>query len=275
MYKLFYALKSASMGVRVLMEELGTPYELLETTLDMDKPRPQEQLAINPNGWVPVLLWDKGAMYECAAITLFLCDRHPEAGLAPGVNDPARATFLQTLVYFSNSVQNAFQLTYYPERFADTAAEEPSAQRRGNRRLQETWQVIDDQISTNEWMLGDQFTAADIYLFMLTTWLRPARGHPTLDRFPNVERIANLVQQRPSVQLNHGWLIRTTEKQSKHRQPEKPHRGHHQSNCSLYHRHSSDGIHAKCRPDHRHCVTRYWVAYLSKLEFYSAGSVRH
>jgi glutathione S-transferase len=201
MYKLFYALKSASMGVRVMLEEIGAPYELMPTTVDMDRPRPPEQLAINPNGWVPVLVWDAGAMYECAAITVFLCDRHPEANLAPTIDDPARALYLQTLVFCSNSVQNAFQLTYYPDRFADTPEDEPSAQRRGNRRLRETWKVIDDQIGENEWVLGDRFSAADIYLFMLTTWLWSARGHPAIDEFPNVKRIADVVVQRPSVQL--------------------------------------------------------------------------
>ena len=201
MYKLFYARKSASMGIRVLLEEIGVPYELIKTTIDMDKPRPPEQLAINPNGWVPVLVWDGGSMYECAAITVFLCDRHPEAGLAPALEDTARAHYLQTLVYFSNSVQNAYQLSYYPDRFADTAANEPSAQRRGNRRLRETWNVVDDQIGDNEWVLGKRFSAVDIYLFMLTTWLRAAKGHPAIGEFPNVKRIADAVVQRPSVQL--------------------------------------------------------------------------
>lgn len=207
MYKLFYALKSASMGVRVMLEEIGVPYELLETSVEMGKSRPPEQLAINPNGWVPVLVWDEGSMYECAAITVFLCDRHPEANLAPAINDPERALYLQTLVYFSNSVQNAFQLTYYPDRFADTPDEEPSAQRRGVRRLRETWKIIDDQIGDNEWMLGERFSALDIYLFMLTTWLRSNRGHPGLDEFPNVKRIADVVLQRPSVQMVYeAWI---------------------------------------------------------------------
>ena len=200
MYKLFYAPKSASMGMRVLLEEIGASYELIETTVDKDTPRPAEQLAINPNGWVPVLTWDGGAMYEAAAITIFLTDRHPEAKLGPSANDPTRALYLQTLVYFSNAVQNAYQLTYYPDRFADTPDGEPGAQQRGNRRLRETWQVIDNQISENEWVLGDQFSAADIYLFMLTTWLRPAKGHPSLSEFPNVQRVANKVKLRPSVQ---------------------------------------------------------------------------
>jgi len=139
-------------------------------------------------------------MYEAAAITMFLGDRHPEAQLAPAIDDPSRAVFLQTLVYFSNSVQNAFQLTYYPDRFVDTPEDEPSAQQRGNRRLRETWAVIDTQIGDKEWILGDQFSAADIYLFMLATWLRPAKGHPAIIEFPNAKRIADKVLQRPSIQ---------------------------------------------------------------------------
>lgn len=189
------------MGVRVLLEEIGAPYELIQTTIDMGKPRPPEQMALNPNGWVPVLIWDDNAMYEAAAITIFLCDRHPESRLTPAADAPERGRFLQTLVYFSNSVQNAFQLDYYPDRFADTPADEPGAQRRGIRRLRETWQVIDDQIGDNAWVLGDRFSAADIYLFMLTTWLKPSRGQPSTDEFPNVKRIADAVMKRPSVQL--------------------------------------------------------------------------
>jgi len=173
---------------------------LLKTTIDMDKPRPPEQLALNPNGWVPVLIWGDKAMYECAAITVFLCDRHPEANLAPAVNDPDRGLYLQTLVYFSNSVQNAFQLDYYPDRFADTPADESSAQRRGIRRLRETWKVIDNQIGSNQWVLGERFSSVDIYLFMLTTWLDPSRGQPSVDEFANVKRIADAVQSRKSVQ---------------------------------------------------------------------------
>ncbi len=200
-YKLFYALGSAAMGTRVILEEIGAPYELIQTTIAMDEPRPPEQLALNPNGWVPILIWDENAMYECAAITVFLCDRHPQAKLAPAVDDPERGLYLQTLVYFSNSVQNAFQLNYYPDRFADTLADEPSARRRGNRRLRETWRVVDDQIGDNEWVLGERFSAVDIYLFMLTTWLQPSRGQPSVDEFPNVKRISDAVLLRRSVQL--------------------------------------------------------------------------
>ena len=200
-YKLYYALGSAAMGVRVLLEEIGVPYELIQSTTDRTQPRPAEQIRLNPNGWVPVLTFGDDAMYECAAITIFLCDLHPEAGLSPAADTAERALFLQTLVYFSSSVQTAFQLDYYPDRFVDTAADEASAKRRGIRRLTETWKVVNDQIGTKQWVLGNQFSAVDIYPFMLTRWLKPSRGHPSIDEFPNVKRIADAVQQRPAVQL--------------------------------------------------------------------------
>ena len=81
------------MGIRVLLEEIGAPYELIQTSVEKDTPRPPEQIAVNPNGWVPVLLWENGAMYEAAAITIFLGDRHPKAQLAPTIDDPSRAVF--------------------------------------------------------------------------------------------------------------------------------------------------------------------------------------
>jgi glutathione S-transferase len=200
-YKLFYASGSAAEGVRVILEELGVPYELIKSTIDRSKQRPPEQLKINPNGWVPVLMYEDTGIYECAAITIFLCDRHSDAHLAPKFNDPTRGLYLQTLVYLSTSVQTAFQTYYYPDRFVDTSANEASTKKRGINRLRETWKVIDDQIGDNDWVLGRCFSAVDIYLFMLTTWLNPTLGHPSTEEFPNIKRIAEAMMSRPSIQL--------------------------------------------------------------------------
>ena len=206
-YKLFYASGSAAEGVRVILEELEVPYELIKSTIDRSKQRPPEQLKINPNGWVPVLMYENTGIYECAAITIFLCDRHSDAHLAPKFNDPTRGLYLQTLVYLSTSVQTAFQTYYYPDRFVDTSANEASAKKRGINRLRETWKVIDDQIGDNDWVLGRCFSAVDIYLFMLTTWLNPTLGHPSTEEFPNIKRIAEAMMSRPSIQLVYAeWI---------------------------------------------------------------------
>ena len=200
-YQLFYAERSAAMGVRVLLEELAQPYELIETDISSSSPRSPELLSLNPNGWVPVLIWEKGAVYECGAIVTFLCDRHPHAGLAPSVEDAERGSFLQWLFFFSSSLQNAYQMTYYPERFCQEEKDQGSVKQRSLTRLRELWQVVDNAIGEQQWLLGSQFTAVDIYLFMLTTWLRDEHGHPRVQEFSNVSRIATAVMKRPSVRM--------------------------------------------------------------------------
>ena len=208
-YNLYYDQLSAAEGIRVLLEEIGLPYKLIPSFKDRSKPRPVEQLEINPNGWLPVLTWEKTGMYECAAITLFLCDKYPESNLAPLPNEPERAVFLQTLIYFSNSVQTAFQTFHYPDRFVDKRKIEANAQRRGIQRLRETWNVVNEQIDDKVWILGNRFSAVDIYLFMLTTWLKPWLGHPSVNEFPNVKRIADAVMLRPSIQYVYSDWIQT------------------------------------------------------------------
>ena len=200
-YQLFYAEPSAAMGVRVVLEELAQPYELIETDISPNSPRAPALLALNPNGWVPVLIWEKGAIYECGAIVTFLCDRHSHAGLAPSVEDGERGKFLQWLFFFSSSLQNAYQMTHYPDRFCQGKEDQGSVKQRSLTRLRELWQVVDDAIRDQQWLLGSQFTAVDIYLFMLTTWLRDEHGHPRVQEFSNVSRIATAVMKRPSVRM--------------------------------------------------------------------------
>lgn len=186
------------MGVRVLLEEIGAEYRLKEVDIRPDKPQDPELLALNPNGWVPVLQWEDGAIYECVAIFVFLCERHPQAGMAPDIDDPARGEFLQWLVFFSSSLQTAYQMTYNRHRFIDDEALYEQIQQRSCSRLRELWQVVDDAIGEREWLLGDHYSAADIYMTMLTSWMNPKFGHPKVPEFNNVFRIVRQVLARPA-----------------------------------------------------------------------------
>ena len=208
-YQLYYAKDSAAMHVRVLLEELNLFYELLEVSISMEKERPPEMLKHNPNGWIPVLVWGDNSMYECGAITTFLCDRHPEMAMAPTVVDEMRSEFHQWLFYFSSSIQNAFQMSYYPFRFCDDKEDEASVMARAQSRLLETFTVVENAIGDRQWMLGDHFGAIDSYLFTLTTWLEASLGHPPVESFPNIQRVANQVMQRPSVQKVYAEYIQS------------------------------------------------------------------
>ena len=198
-YQLFYADRSAAQGVRMILEELNQQYELIETDIKSEAPRSPELLAANPNGLVPVLTFDGGMIYECGAIVTFLCDRHPEYRLAPKTGDLHRGLFLQWLFYFSSSLQNAFSMTYRPNRFSTLESSYSNVRQQGNKRLLTLWQVVDNAIGESSWMLGESFSAVDIYLFMLSTWLSDEYGHPDLTVFTNASRVADQVRKRPSV----------------------------------------------------------------------------
>ena len=198
-YKLFYSDRTAAQGVRLILEELNQDYELIETDIKSQGPRPPELLTVNPNGLVPVLIYEEGPIYECGAIVTFLCDRHPEYRLAPETRDPYRGLFLQWLFYFSSSLQNAFSMTYRPNRFSTLESGYSGVQQQGGKRLLALWQVVDNAIGESSWMLGEPFSAVDIYLFMLSTWLSDEYGHPDLAGFNNVSRVAEQVRKRPSV----------------------------------------------------------------------------
>ena len=206
MYRLFYAEGSAACGPRVMLEEIGAPYSLIHTEIGADRPRDPELLAHNPNGWVPVLVDGGMAMHEASAISIFLADRHPEAGLAPFASEAARGPFLQWMVYMSNTLQIAYQLTYHWARYCTGEAARESLQQRSCERLNEVWGFIDTAIGDRPWFVGDRFSAADIHLHTLSTWLSPEMGHPEIGAFPNAARIAARVAQRPSVRLVHGLL---------------------------------------------------------------------
>jgi glutathione S-transferase len=199
MYKLFYADGSAAMSTRTVLEEIGASYELIETDISRDKPRAPELLKLNPNGWIPVLIYDGGTMHEASAITVFLSDRHPEAGLAPAADDPLRGPFLQWLVYMSNTLQMAYQLTYHWERFCSGPDAQESVQTKSCARLRDIWGFMDEAIGARDWLVDDRYTAADIHLHMLTTWLSPEMGHPNMDEFPNAKRVAANAGARPAV----------------------------------------------------------------------------
>lgn len=187
------------MGTRVLLEEIGAAYQLIETNIEQGEARDEAHLRLNPNGWVPVLARGDWSMYEASAIAIYLTDAYPDAGLGPLPTDPDRALFLQTLVYFSNTVQTAFQQHYYPQRFVEDDGCFVSAMARAARRLRDVWQVVDDQLAGRDWVLGDRFSAADVHLFMLGTWFDPDAGHPTVADFPNVSRVSANTAARGSV----------------------------------------------------------------------------
>lgn len=199
MYTLYWSPGSASMAAHGVLEESGAKFDLKLTSVDAGATRAVEYLKLNPHGKVPTLVVDGGfVMFESAAIAAFIADRHPAAKLAPGPDEMARGHFFQWLIHLTNTLQPAMLRFYYPDRVADAAAE-ASVKQVALDEIAMLWGRIDQHLqASGPYLLGDRFSAADIFAHMLSTWQTSCPG--IHERFPRVKRLADLVAARPAMQ---------------------------------------------------------------------------
>lgn len=194
-YRLYGAPGRASAAPEAVLEELGVAYEYIH--VDADSRRSEAYRKFNPLGQVPTLVDNDLVITEAAAICNHLCDRHPEAGLAPPIGSAERARFYQWLFFLSNTLQPAYMLFIYPERYCSdgVGAAELSAQ--AAKRITALWGQIDDALEPGPFLLGERMSACDAYLYMLSTWHRDAIV--SLSRFERVRRYVSMMTERPGI----------------------------------------------------------------------------
>ncbi|HEY7688419.1 MAG TPA: glutathione S-transferase family protein [Dongiaceae bacterium] len=199
MYTLFYSPGSASMAPHAVLEEIGVPYLLKRVDISSDKPRDPEYLKLNPLGRVPTLVVTGGeTIYESAAIVMYLADRHSEAKLAPALTDPQRGLYTQWMFHLTNTLQDAYLLYFYPDRNTTQPEQAPGIRDKAVARVDTIWGNLDQALARRgPYLLGDRFSAADIYMHMLYCWHEPPATLAAA--FPAVKRCAELVGQRPPV----------------------------------------------------------------------------
>lgn len=199
---LHYYPGNASFAPHVLLNEIGAPFELRLVDRTRNAHKAADYLALNPNGLIPVLQQGDDVLYEAAAICLHLADSHPDAALAPPLGSPARAQFYKWLVWLTNTLQATLIHYFYPERLVDPGNADGAAQIKAHceARVGECLAQIDAQLAAHggPWLLGDAYSAADAYAFMLCRWTRgfatrPARDHPHIG--PYLKRMS----ARPAV----------------------------------------------------------------------------
>ncbi|MCC7046326.1 MAG: glutathione S-transferase N-terminal domain-containing protein [Alphaproteobacteria bacterium] len=198
MYKLFWDPGSANMAPHAALEEIGCPYELVKVDIQKGEQRPPAYLKLNPNARVPTLVDGDKAMFESAAIVLYLAEKHPEAKLMPPPGAPERMKFLQWLMYLTNTIQDSFILYYHPDNFFPDEPSRAALKAAGEARLEKQWSVVDAALAENgPYLTGATFSAADLYLHMLARWSRNC-ARPA-SRYPSIARQLDLVRPRPAV----------------------------------------------------------------------------
>jgi len=196
MYTLYYSPGTASMVVHLALLEIGIPYQLERVDLDKKAQHTADYLKLNPLGQVPTLVIDGRPRTESAALLTMLAERHPEAKLIPAHGTPERELWQQWVVYLSNTLMSTYRQWFYP---AELGSEEhsPVARAALQRRIESVWDRLDAHLATSgPYLLGAEFSGADLLLTMLMRWSRNMPRPVT--EWPALKSLADRVRARPS-----------------------------------------------------------------------------
>lgn len=161
------------MCVHQALIEANVQYRLVRVDLQAGEQRDPAYLRLNPGGVVPTLLIDAAPLTETAALLMTVATRHPEARLAPAESSASRAAWYQWIVYLANTLQPAFRLWFYPADISDDADVQAILKAATGGRIEGIWARIDAHLlAQGPYLLGAEFSAADLMLIMLMRWSR-------------------------------------------------------------------------------------------------------
>lgn len=185
---LFYAPQSRATGALALMEELGVPYDLQVLSLKANQQRGDKYLAVNPMGKVPAVLHNGALVTEQPAVYMYLAELYPEKNLAPLLGDPRRGPYLRWMVYYGSSFEPAVV-----DRSQKHPPTPPSTCPYGD--FDTMFNTVEAQLQKAPWMLGEQFTVADVLWGMALAWTVNFKLVPET---PTVKAYVERVTSRPA-----------------------------------------------------------------------------
>jgi glutathione S-transferase len=161
---LYHASPSRSSVVLWMLEEVGEPYDIKLLKLSEGEQQKPEYLAVNPMGKVPALRHGDTVITEVAAICTYLADAFPAKNLAVPIGTPRRGVYLKWLFFGPGCFEAAVM---------DRAAPRKEPARRsmlGYGDFETTMNVVAQAVERGPWIMGEQFTAADVVMGSNVRW---------------------------------------------------------------------------------------------------------
>jgi len=190
--KLYYLAGACSLAANIALREAGLKFELVK--VDRQTRRAADGLdfkEVNPKDYVPALTLDSGeTLTENVAVLQYIADRNPAAKLAPAAGTLERYRLLEWLAFINSELHKSFGPLFRKDAPDDTKnyARQHIATRTG-------W--LNGNLGSRRFLMGEQFTVADAYLFVVLGW--GARAGIDLGRWPQVQRLVARVGARPHV----------------------------------------------------------------------------
>ncbi|MDM0046742.1 glutathione transferase GstA [Variovorax dokdonensis] len=191
--KLYYSPGACSLSPHIALLESGLPFEaVLASTKSHKLADGTDYYGINPLGYVPMLEFDDGSrLREGPAIVQYIADQAPAKKLAPANGSLERYRLQEWLTFTGMELHRGFTPLFNPN-----MPEEAKAMAR--ERLVSRLKWVDAQLEGKQYLMGDDFTVADGYLFTVTNWAKPM--NIDLSGMPNLLAYRERVAARPAVQ---------------------------------------------------------------------------
>jgi glutathione S-transferase len=171
MLTFYYSPGSCALASHIALEEAGAPFTLRRIDFSRAEQKSPAYLAINPKARVPAIVTPRGVLTETPAMLAFIAQSFPDARLAP-LDDPFAFAQLQAFnVYLCSTVHVAHAHRMRGYRWADDPAAHLAMQKKVPQSVGECYALIEQKMLKGPWVMGEQYTIADPYLYTLAQWL--------------------------------------------------------------------------------------------------------
>jgi glutathione S-transferase len=191
--KLYYSPGACSLSPHIVACEAELAIELVKVDLESKRTETGEDFRqLNPNSYVPVLILDDGnRLTEGPAIVQYLADQAPDKKLIPLAGTFERYQLQQWLNFISTEIHKSFSPLFNPA--APDAAKQLAIDT-----LMRRLETVAEQLSSQPFLLGENFSVADAYLFVTLNWGQYV--NVDISRWPALVRYVDKISKRPAVQ---------------------------------------------------------------------------
>lgn len=191
--KLYYTPGACSLAPHIALNEIGADYELVKVDLQNKQTEQGDDFRqVNPLGKVPALdIGEDRPLTENPAILQYIADRKPEAGLAPPPSSTERYRLQSKLSYLGSEVHKSFVPMFQP-------GSSDEAKKAATESIHQHFARLNEKLANRQYLLGDQYSVADAYLFVILGW--PQHAGIDTSQYSALGAYAGRIAQRQAVQ---------------------------------------------------------------------------
>ena len=198
MLKLYYAPGTCAMASHIALEETGARYTTERLDFKNNQQNSPEYLAINPKGRVPAMVTDRGILTETPAMLAFIAQSFPGAKLAPLDDAFAFAQAQAFNSYLCSTVHVAHAHKMRGARWATEQSSFADMKSKVAQTMTACFALIERDMLRGPWVMGEQYTICDPYLYMIGLWLEG--DSVDVSALPKVLAHRRRMSDRPAVQ---------------------------------------------------------------------------